>query len=255
VDVPVTRDALFGGTVSLTQPASTHGYRVNVDAILLAAFARGRRPARLAVDLGAGVGGVALALLHLGVAKRISLVEKDSRLADLSAKNLRDNRLDLRASVHRADLAQPLAETVPELVHAADLVVANPPYTSPESDGGDRRAHARTARSRSRVGDTSPFVRAAADALGRRGRVCFVYPAHAMINLVTLARAAGLEPKRMRLVHGKSDRPARVALIELLPGRSGGLVVLPPLIETDSAGVPCAEISALLRAKGAEEPI
>ncbi|HEY3668042.1 MAG TPA: hypothetical protein VGL19_18695, partial [Polyangiaceae bacterium] len=61
-----TSDSLYGGAVSLRQPA--RGYRVNVDAILLAAFAAQGRRAKLALDLGAGVGSVALGLHHLGAA-------------------------------------------------------------------------------------------------------------------------------------------------------------------------------------------
>jgi tRNA1Val (adenine37-N6)-methyltransferase len=255
VDVPVTRDALFGGALSLTQPAAGHGYRTNIDALLLAAFAAGRRPARLAVDLGAGVGAVALGLLHLGLAQKVALVEKDPALATISETNLRDNRLELRAIVHRADLCRGLAETVPQIVHTADLVVANPPYVSPERDGGIRRSQVGTSRSQSRVGNVSPFVRAAADALGHRGRACFVYPAHALLDLLVLGRASGLEPKRLRLVHGKSDRPARIALVEFVAGRAGGLVVLPPLVETVPDGTRSAEIADLLRAKRAKQPI
>jgi tRNA1Val (adenine37-N6)-methyltransferase len=193
--------------------------------------------------------------MHLGVARRVCLVDNDPLLAKLAEQNLRDNCLEQRASVRRADLAHRLAAVVPEIVHAADLVVANPPYVSPERDGTSRRTSARSARSRSRTGEALPFVRAAADAMGRRGRACFVYPAHAMLDLLVLARASGLEPKRLRLVHGKHDRPARVVLVELVAGRAGGLVVLPPLVETDSDGTRCTELSELLRARRAKKPI
>ncbi|HEY2516385.1 MAG TPA: hypothetical protein VGI39_36190, partial [Polyangiaceae bacterium] len=60
----MTNDTLFGGRVQLAQPGRGEGYRVNVDAILLADFARRAPRARAAVDLGAGVGAVSLALLH-----------------------------------------------------------------------------------------------------------------------------------------------------------------------------------------------
>nr|MDQ2646873.1 methyltransferase [Myxococcota bacterium] len=59
----ITCDALLGGAVELLQPRE--GYRVNVDSILLAAFASGRRVA-LAVDLGSGVGALALLAHHRG---------------------------------------------------------------------------------------------------------------------------------------------------------------------------------------------
>jgi tRNA1Val (adenine37-N6)-methyltransferase len=75
------------------------------------------------------------------------------------------------------------------------------------------------------------------------------YPAHALLELTELSRQVGLEPKRMRLVHGRSDRPARIALIELLRAKPGGLVVEPPLVETKS-GHRTEELEALLLPHG-----
>jgi tRNA1Val (adenine37-N6)-methyltransferase len=73
-----------------------------------------------------------------------------------------------------------------------------------------------------------------------------VYPAHALLELMFLGREVALEPKRLRFVHGKPDRPARIALLELAFGKPGGLVVTPPLIETDTRGRPTPEIAQLL---------
>ena len=68
-----------------------------------------------------------------------------------------------------------------------------------------------------------------------------------VLQLVELARAASLEPKRLRFVHGKADRPARVALIELAFAKAGGLVVDTPLVETGADGRPTQEIARLMR--------
>src|SRR5688572_3687828 len=106
----VTHDALFAGNVSIRQPARSAGYRVNVDAILLAAFAArrlsgGARPeartalARHAVDLGSGVGAVGLSLLHLGAAARVTMVEIDVELAELARLNAEENRWSGRVEV------------------------------------------------------------------------------------------------------------------------------------------------------------
>ena len=97
-----------------------------------------------------------------------------------------------------------------------------------------------------------PFLRAAAEALGQRSRACFVYPAHALVEFFALARQFKLEPKRLRLVHGREGRPARVALIELCFGKEGGLVVAAPLVETDARGQPGSELAELLGSSASE---
>jgi tRNA1(Val) A37 N6-methylase TrmN6 len=62
--------------------------------------------------------------------------------------------------------------------------------------------------------------------------------------LSTLA-SDGLHGKRMRFVHGTPEAPARVALVEAVAGRAGGLVVMPPLIERAQRGY-TSEMQALL---------
>lgn len=224
-----THDTLFGGRVALAQPARGRGYRVNVDAVLLGAFAAGAlgevpaRRAHAAFDLGAGVGGVGLSLVHLGAAERVTMIEIDATLAKLAETNARDNGWSDRIEVRRADVAD--TEAVPAGV--ADLVVCNPPYVEP----GRGRAPA-PSRARARSGSLATFLDAARRVAGRRARVCIVYPAIEATTLLVELRARGLEPKRLRAVHGRARDKARIVLVECAAGRPGGLAIEPPLVET-----------------------
>jgi tRNA1(Val) A37 N6-methylase TrmN6 len=247
----VTRDALFAGELVLTQPARRGGYRVNVDAILLAAFAAyrlgsragaGRRgPARHAVDLGSGVGAVGLALLHFGAARRCTMVEVDPVLGDLARENARDNRWADRIDVVTADVRD-----APRVLDA-DLVVCNPPYVTP----GRGRIPGEPVR-RAKYGELEAFVEAARRIAGRRARACFVYPANEAMRLLPSLRASGLEPKRLCAVHGRPTDAARVVLVEALAGKPGGLAIDPPLFETEARpGTARSEkLAALLSFRG-----
>ena len=244
----VSEDALFDGRIKLFQPAPGVGYRANADALLLAAFAgQSRRGVRSAVDLGCGVGAVGLALFHLGIAERVDFIDRDPSLTALCGRNLLANGFERRSSVILGDLERPLRTIAPRLVHSASLVVANPPYVALQRDSRPLAEGRAAAKQGARHGDLAPFMRSAAQALGRRGRACIIYPAHALLEAALLARAVGLEPKRLRFVHGKVDRPARVALIELAFAKPGGLVVDTPLIETGSDGRPTPEIAHLMK--------
>jgi tRNA1Val (adenine37-N6)-methyltransferase len=218
-----TSDALFGGRVRIDQPARGAGYRVNVDALLLADFARGRSRARVAFDLGAGVGGVSLALLHADAVRRAVLVEIDAAAAKLAQRNVDANGWSDRAEVFTADVRDAARDRRGE----ADLVVCNPPYTEP----GRGRAPA-PSRALARSGSLAVFVDAARAVAGRRARVCFVYPAPETLTLFESLRAAGLEPKRARYVHATATAPARIVLVEARAAKRGGLVMEPPLVES-----------------------
>jgi tRNA1Val (adenine37-N6)-methyltransferase len=222
-----THDALFAGRVVLRQPARGEGYRTNIDALLLGAFASQGRRSKLAFDLGAGAGAVGLSLLHWGSAERVVFVEVNGVASDASRTNLEANGWVSRGEVVCADV-----RSLPEPHLGADLVVCNPPYVAP----GRGRLPSRPEIARARSGDLAHFARAARRVLGRRARACFVYPAHELGALWSALSESGLVPKRLRAVHADARSAARVVLIEAHPGKPGGLVVSPPLFERDSMG-------------------
>ncbi|MGH7434692.1 MAG: tRNA1(Val) (adenine(37)-N6)-methyltransferase [Polyangiaceae bacterium] len=231
--IEATQDALFGGSVVLFQPPRGAGYRTNVDALLLAAFAAAPtpgparpRPAAVAFDLGAGVGAVGLALLRFGAAKRVVYVEIDELAAAMARRNLDANGWTDRGEVVRGDVSDVSRSRRGE----ASLVVCNPPYLSPG------RGRVSPAEARARCGPIEIFVEAARQVAGPRARVCFVYPAADLGELYTTLTCEGLHPKRVRFVHGTPVAPARIVLVEARAGRPGGLCVLPPLVERSARG-------------------
>ena len=199
------------------QPA--HGYRFNSDSVLLAEFAAAHvRVAKAAFDLGAGVGAVGLALLHLGAVSHVTMVEKDTRAARLAQANVDANGWEARATVLHADVAELALER-------ADLVVCNPPYVPP----GRGRAPS-DERALAKQGSLETFLDATRRIAGRRAHACFIYPAIELTTLMIELRKRGLEPKRLQLVHAKAGARAHVAMVDCVAGRPGGLLVVPPRI-------------------------
>jgi tRNA1Val (adenine37-N6)-methyltransferase len=235
VPIEVTQDALFGGSVVLFQPQRGSGYRTNVDALLLAGFATGANPAAVAFDLGAGVGAVGLALLRLGATRRVVLVEIDEQPAAMARRNLDANGWTDRGEVVRADVRDVARSRRGE----AKLVVCNPPYVAPG------RGRVPAVEARARCGELATFVRAARQIAGRRARVCFVYPAQELGALLSALANEDLHAKRARFVHGTPESAARIALVEAVAGRAGGLAVMPPLVERGPRGY-TPEMQALL---------
>src|SRR3954468_21225670 len=149
-----TTDTLYGGAVNLRQPAS--GYRVNVDAPILAAFAAQGPRAAVAVDLGAGVGSVALGLHHHAAAAHLELVEREAALLELAAENAAQAQMSHRTWCCDLDGGLPDA-----LRQAADLVVSNPPFFARENS----RQGPHLKKTRARFGALPPFLGAAASAV------------------------------------------------------------------------------------------
>jgi tRNA1(Val) A37 N6-methylase TrmN6 len=117
----LTEDALLGGRVQLLQPA--RGYRVAIDAVLLAA-AVDAAPGQRILDLGAGVGAVGLCLAARLAGCSVIGIELQPALAELAERNANLNGMADRVRTVVHDLAKPL----PADLGRFDHVLTNPPY-------------------------------------------------------------------------------------------------------------------------------
>ncbi|MBL8718698.1 MAG: methyltransferase [Myxococcales bacterium] len=221
IELSTTRDALLSGRVVYEQPAK--GYRVSVEAPLLAAFAIARRPRpfRALVDLGAGPGAVGLVLTVTGWARRATLVELDPTHAALARVNAEHNACADRVEVFEGSVTRVRGLRV-------DLAVANPPWFDVD-DGPTATGRARAGARAFVEGSLEAFVRAAARSLGRDGRLVLSFPASRVTELLATCRGRGLHGKRLRFVHPRPQREAQVVFLEAKPGRPGGLVIEAPL--------------------------
>jgi tRNA1Val (adenine37-N6)-methyltransferase len=243
---PAVRNSLFAGKVGLWQPV--RGYRVNIDSLLLAHFAAACRPkAQHLVDLGAGVGAVALAYAHLARARQCTLLEREPGLAVLAERNLREARLDGSALV--VDLGEDLPAA---LRGVADIVVSNPPFFAGGTRAGPDGADG--IRQRARSGPLEPFLRAAAAVMGRRAYAYFAYPASALPEIIGLGQGVGLVAKRLRLVHSFATTPARLVLLELRRAKPGGLVIEPSIVEWITRGTRSPDLAALVAGRLLRSP-
>jgi tRNA1(Val) A37 N6-methylase TrmN6 len=117
----LTEDTVMGGRVKLLQPR--RGYRIAVDAVLLAA-AVDARPGDSVLDLGAGVGAVGLCIAARVAGCHVTGIELQPDLAALADRNVALNQAGNRVQTLVHDLASPL----PPGLGPFDHVVTNPPY-------------------------------------------------------------------------------------------------------------------------------
>lgn len=245
-DAPRTLDALLQGRLSYAQPA--RGYRVGLEAPLLAAFALrpGRRPPRHVVDLGAGAGAVGLCVgLHCPGAS-LTLVEREPLAARCARENVERQGWQARARVVEADAAGVDGELGRGV---ADLVVTNPPWFW-EGHGAASDDPGRRAARQLRPADLVALLAAARQLLGRGGRVCVTFPAASLGELFDSLRGRGLVAKRLKLLHPRPAEPADVAFVEALAARPGGLEVEAPWFVRGEGEAYSAEVGAIVSPPG-----
>lgn len=217
-----TLDALFNGRLTLYQ--SRAGYRFSLDALLLAHFATIRSGDRI-VDLGTGNGVVPLVLADLHETIHVTGVELQKTLAERARRNVAANRLESRVDILAGDVTRCQEIAAPD---SFDAAVCNPPYRKAGSGRLNPDAERQLARHEIR-GSLKEFLAAGSYLLRAKGRMALVYPALRSVDLLAAMRNAGLEPKRLRLVHSFAAAPASLLLVEGVKGGRAGVEVLAPL--------------------------
>jgi tRNA1Val (adenine37-N6)-methyltransferase len=240
-----TLDALFAGEIQVYQ--SRAGYRFSLDAVLLAHFVTLKRRERI-VDLGAGNGAITLMLAFLYPGARLVGIEIQPAMLERARRSVVLNGFAGRVSMHSGDVRTP--GTLGEAA-SFDAVVCNPPYRTPLSGRVSPNSEKRIARHEFE-GTLRHFLHAGNVLLRRKGRLALIYPAFRCIDLIVAMRAAGIEPKRMRMVHSSRRSEASLVLVEGIKGGKSEIAVEAPLFVYDEQHRYSAEVAAMLRGKAKE---
>lgn len=210
----------------LVQPEA--GYRFSLDSLLLSCFARAGRRQR-GVDLGCGCGVIGIGMVLRQPDLHIHGIDINPHSIKASEKNKLKLHLIDKLTFNCADVADWRPEKV------VDFVVANPPYRELGTGRTSRGKERETARFESR-GSFGAFARCAAMALKTKGKFSFVHLPERLPELMADLADNKLVPKRMRLVHGRSDETAKMVLMETVKAGGPGLKVEAPLILHEGKG-------------------
>ena len=192
----------------------TSGFPLSTDSMVLADFVRLPKNAAV-LDLGSGCGTLGLLLCARSDSCSVTGVELDASAHDTALENIARNRLEARLSSICADLRD-----MPFSPGRFQVCVSNPPYFS----GGAAHSKNPGARREDTCAPGDLFA-AAGKALCWGGDFFLVHKPERLAQLCFEASAAGLEPKRLRLVRHRPEAPISLILLSCRKGGKPGLQI------------------------------
>lgn len=199
-------------------------FKLSQDSVLLGHFCEIKKDERF-IDLGCGVGVLAIMALLRNPGTTAVGVEITEGAADLARENAKLCRLSGRLEIMTGDLrALP-----PDMAGKFDAALSNPPYFEPGRGFVSPSIPMAAARDQTEC-DINELCAAASRALKTGGRLYLCYPPASLASLFSALSRNRLEPKRMRLVHPEISKPPCLALICARKAGGRGLAVEPPLI-------------------------
>ncbi|PPC81532.1 MAG: methyltransferase [Hyphomicrobium sp.] len=247
----VTEDAFLGGKLIVRQPA--RGYRAGLDAVLLAATIPANASGRI-LDVGAGVGTVGLCVAARLPSANVTLLERETVLAELARENISANGLADRMTIMTADIAKISAEKAAlELTDASfSEVLANPPYHNQSS--GSLPPDALKATSHAMADDgLETWVRFMTRMTQAGGRAVMIHKTE-MLPRILQAYDGRFGAIRVLPIHPRAGESAHRILVSGIKGSRAPLSLLSGLVLHGAGNEFTPEVDAILR-HGAALPL
>lgn len=244
----LTQDGIFSRALTIWQPR--RGYRFNIDAVLLALFARPYAQKSKVLELGAGSGVISVILGYkvpaVELPSEVVAVELQEGLASIAQKNIEENGQSAFARVVKEDLKRVPNEKTGKLF---DLVVTNPPYFA--LGEGQREPDEERAIARREVhASIFDVLSCAARSLSAKGKLALVYPVSQLPRFFAALSKTSLQLIVWQPVYAQSNQDATLALLlcKMPSGKlAPPLTMTPPIFLADEQGKPNPEIERLLQ--------
>lgn len=217
----------------------TAEHRFTTDTLLLADFSM-PHPGEACADLGTGCGTIPLLWRLRGKPGLVLAVEFQREAAELAERSVEENGFSREIKVVCGDVRQ-YKEILPH--QGFHLMACNPPYY-PLGSGCAGEGSRRAARHEESL-TLEDLAGAARYGLGWGGRLCVCLPVERLAEAMELFRKSSLEPKRLRLVQSRPEKPPYLFLLECRRGGKPGLSVEATLVLTDGAGDPTQELEKI----------
>ncbi len=232
----ITRDYFYKRKIIVYQRKS--GFRFSVDAPILADFLPSL-PGREALEVGTGVGIVALLALYKKKFSRIYGLEIQPGLSELAALNARENGFSQNLPVRTGDFN----EIYPDF-SGIRHIFSNPPYFETHRGRLSPNPEIRDAKTETRL--TLPqLLTRSYSILGKKGSLYLVLPHARYKQLMDLIPGTGYDVSRLRLIFSFKDGKPERFLIQL-SNYNVSPVEMPPLIIFEKEGVYTAEMDKIL---------
>lgn len=203
-----------------------------MDAVLLANFARVKKGERV-LDLGTGTGIIPILLTAKTEGQEFVGLEIQEESADMATRSVQYNHLEDKVKIVNGDIKEAADIFGPV---SFDVITTNPPYMIGKhgiANVSDAKAIAR----HEVCCTLDDILRESAKVLKPGGKFYMVHRPFRLAEIMSKMIAAGIEPKRMRMVHPYIDKEPNMVLIEGSRGGNSRMTVERPLVVYKDVGV------------------
>lgn len=222
---------------------NTNMFSFSLDSVLLARFVKIGKNVKSILDIGTGNAPIPLILSTLTDSK-ITGIEIQKDVFDLAKKSVIYNNLQDRIELINGDINEQAKVWNTEMF---DIITCNPPFFKvTENVKLNESEYKKYARHEINL-NLEQIIKISKKLLKNNGSLNIVHRPERLIEIITLMRNNGIEPKRIKIVYPKEDENANILLIEGVKMGKPGLKIEPSLVAHNIDGSYTDEVKELFK--------
>lgn len=223
---------------------NTKKFCFGMDAVLLADFAaKDLAISSRVMDLGTGTGIIPLLLWGRIKAKEIIGLEIQGDMVEMAQRSIRLNHLEDSIKILEGDIKDPPASIQPNYF---DAILTNPPYMVHRGGLTNPREEKAIARHEI-LCSLEDVIHTAKRHLKSKGKLFMVHRSQRLVDIISVMRAAKIEPKKIRLIYPNVEKEGNLVLIQGVKGGNPQVTIEKPLYVYNEKGDYTQEIYQIYR--------
>lgn len=209
-----------------------------IDSVILANFAKGSKRGSKILDLGTGTGIISILLSSKVEDSNITAVEIQKEVAEMAYRSIELNDLQDKIEIINEDIKN-ISTKIGQ--GKFDVVITNPPYKKKETGIVNDNSVKEISRHEI-TANLEDFIRVAKEQLKDYGTFYMINRPERIADITQYLRKYKLEPKEIRFIYPKVNKPSNAVLIKAVKYGGEFLKVDEPLIIYNEDGTYTEEI-------------
>jgi len=235
----VVNDLLNYGNFKIVQ--NKEMFCFSLDSILLANFVSLKKSTKKILDIGTGNAPIPL-VLSTKTSAKITGVEIQSEVYELAKETVNINNKENQIEIVNEDINEFYLSVESDTY---DIITCNPPFFKISNDSHlNESEYKKYARHEISL-DIEQILKISRKVLKNNGSINMVHRPERLFEIMRLMHANNIEPKRIKIVYPKKNKPANMILIEGVKNGNPGLNIDFPLFIHEENGEYTKEVKML----------
>ena len=198
-------------------------FNFSLDSVLLPNFVTINESTKKILDIGTGNGPIPL-ILSTKTKAKITGVEIQKEVSEMAKESVKINNLEKQITILNEDIKRSTFES-----DTFDIITCNPPYFEVKAQSKFNKNDYKTIARHEINLNLEEIFQISKKILKNNGTIGLVHRPERLIDILIAMRKYNIEPKKIRFVYPKKNKPANILLIEGKKNGKKGLKILPPL--------------------------